>query len=82
MNIEEKTIVFDFDETLAKVHFDKKILPYYDDSVDILTSKKNHSVKYSFRFNSKLDSYKPTSIFERNTTWIKKTLWAHNVHIQ
>jgi hypothetical protein len=31
MYIEKKTIVFDFDETLAKVHFNKKELAHYDD---------------------------------------------------
>lgn len=29
--IEKKTIVFDFDETIAKVHFNKKELATYDD---------------------------------------------------
>jgi hypothetical protein len=42
--IERKTIVFDFDETLAKVHFNKRELPHYDDQVDILTKDKTISV--------------------------------------
>jgi FMN phosphatase YigB (HAD superfamily) len=29
--IESKTIVFDFDETLAKVTFDKNALPNFDE---------------------------------------------------
>jgi hypothetical protein len=29
--LEKKTLVFDFDETLAKVHFEKKVLDHYDD---------------------------------------------------
>lgn len=42
--IEKMTLVFDFDETLAKVHLDKKVLNHYDDQVDILTSKKTLNV--------------------------------------
>jgi hypothetical protein len=29
--MKKQTIIFDFDETLAKVHFNKKELPVYDD---------------------------------------------------
>lgn len=37
MTLETKTLVFDFDETLAKVSFDRNKLPYFDEQVDILT---------------------------------------------
>ncbi len=43
--IEKQTIVFDFDETLAKVHFNKKELPVYDDQVDILTKDNTITVR-------------------------------------
>ena len=43
-SLKRKTIVFDFDETLAKVHFNKRELPHYDDQVDILTKDKTISV--------------------------------------
>ena len=46
-DLETKTIVFDFDETLAKVSFDKSLLPHYDEQVDILTRNKTMSVSYS-----------------------------------
>ena len=39
--------MFDFDETLAKVHFNKRELPKYDDQVDILTKDKTLSVRYA-----------------------------------
>ncbi|TNV84748.1 hypothetical protein FGO68_gene6285 [Halteria grandinella] len=45
----KKTIIFDFDETLAKVHFKKKELDYYDDQVDILTKDKQISIFISLR---------------------------------
>ena len=37
--------MFDFDETLAKVHFNKRELAHYDDQVDILTKDKTISVR-------------------------------------
>ncbi len=37
--VEEKTIIFDFDETLAKVVFVKDALPNYDEQIDMLTRK-------------------------------------------
>ena len=43
-NIDRQTLIFDFDETLAKVHFNKKELPFYDDQVDILTKEKTITV--------------------------------------
>ena len=39
LNIEKKTIIFDFDETLAKVHLKQRVLDDYDDQVDILTKE-------------------------------------------
>ena len=47
MSLERKTLVFDFDETLAKVSFDKNQLPYYDEQVDILTRNKTICVSYT-----------------------------------
>ena len=41
--------MFDFDETLAKVHFNKRELPHYDDQVDILTKDKTISIFISLR---------------------------------
>jgi hypothetical protein len=38
--IEAKTLVFDFDETLAKVDVGTKKLPEYDDQVEIFTRDK------------------------------------------
>ncbi len=42
--IEKKTLVFDFDETLAKVSFEKNELPEYAEQVDILTKKSTINV--------------------------------------
>jgi len=37
--IEKKTIVFDFDETLAKVSLEKNKIPEYAEAIDILKQK-------------------------------------------
>ena len=43
-NIDRQTLIFDFDETIAKVLFNKKELPFYDEQVDILTKDKTITV--------------------------------------
>lgn len=48
-SIKKQTIIFDFDETLAKVHFNKKELPVYDDQVDILTKDSTITIFISLR---------------------------------
>jgi hypothetical protein len=40
-HVERKTIIFDFDETLAKVTFHKDALPGFDEQIDMLTKFKN-----------------------------------------
>lgn len=40
--------MFDFDETIAKVHLNKKELEHYDDQVDILTKDKMISVRLHY----------------------------------
>ena len=40
MNLEFKTIIFDFDETLAKVTFDQNKLPNFDERIDLLSKNK------------------------------------------
>lgn len=42
--LEEKTIIFDFDETLAKVSFDQNTLQNYDEKLDMLSKKGNNIV--------------------------------------
>lgn len=38
--LEKRTLVFDFDETLAKVSMDKNKIPDHAETVDLLTKKK------------------------------------------
>jgi predicted HAD superfamily phosphohydrolase YqeG len=47
LNKEVKTVVFDFDETLAKVAFDKSIVPNFEEQIDILTKNKTYNVSSS-----------------------------------
>lgn len=44
--LEEKTLIFDFDETLAKVSFDKFTVKNYEEQIDILTKRATHNVNF------------------------------------
>ena len=59
-----KTLVFDFDETLAKVVFDATKLESYDERLDLLTKKKTHHVFIKFRPRMKEMLYSLKEHFE------------------
>ena len=74
--------MFDFDETLAKVHFNKRELPRYDDQVDILTKDKTLSVRVIHVVKTLIDIHKLETRTEGSAEGTQETFRTDIIHIE